>query len=235
MKIRLEPVGEGPVIPLDRPIVLIGRHPECDVRIDSHKISRRHCVVVQLSDGYHIRDLGSTNGVYINGQRVDQGVLTPDTEFQIGNLKYLLILKEEGDKPAREFPAASPGEDVPAKLFPEVPAEPKLGGPTAQVNGEAPPQEIAKPTNVVEGNQVRAEDQPNVPSNEVPPPRYVLQRVIGDEAHVEPPREPDFDPDAAGVFEPGFDVSQLQIPKKSLGDKVRSHLSRWWLIGKLFR
>ena len=91
MVARLEPFGEGPVIPLERPIILIGRHPECDVRIDSHKISRRHCCIVQLQDKLVIRDLGSTNGIYRNGQRVEEAELTPQDEIQIANLRYQLV------------------------------------------------------------------------------------------------------------------------------------------------
>ena len=91
MPIRLEPLGEGPPIPLDRPIVFIGRHADCDVRIDSKKISRRHCCIVQLHDRLVVRDLGSTNGIYFNGQRVEEAVLAMQDEVQIANLRYQVI------------------------------------------------------------------------------------------------------------------------------------------------
>jgi predicted component of type VI protein secretion system len=79
---------EGPNIPLDKPIVLIGRHQECDIQIPSRKISRRHCCVAQVYDYLVVRDLGSTNGVRINGTRAVEGRLHPGDELTIGNLSY---------------------------------------------------------------------------------------------------------------------------------------------------
>ena len=94
MAIRLEPMGEGPLIPLDRPIVFVGRHADCDVRIESKKISRRHCAIVQLHDKLVIRDLGSTNGIYFNGQRVEEAVIAVQDELQIANLRYQVVKGE---------------------------------------------------------------------------------------------------------------------------------------------
>jgi pSer/pThr/pTyr-binding forkhead associated (FHA) protein len=101
MSARLVPVDEGPMIPLDRPVVFVGRHPECDIRIESKKISRRHCCIVQLHDRLMIRDLGSTNGIYCNGERVDEAVITTTDEVQIGNLRYRVVL-DDADPIARE-------------------------------------------------------------------------------------------------------------------------------------
>ena len=73
---------------LARPILLIGRHPECDIQIDSRKISRRHCCIAQVSDYLIVRDLGSTNGVRINGVRVVEGRIAPGDELTIGGNRY---------------------------------------------------------------------------------------------------------------------------------------------------
>lgn len=94
MEIHLEPLGDGPLIPLDRPIVFVGRHADCDVRIESKKISRRHCCIVQLEDKLVIRDLGSTNGIYFHGQRVDEAVIAVQDELQIANLHYHVVKGE---------------------------------------------------------------------------------------------------------------------------------------------
>ena len=69
-------------------ILLFGRHEECDVQLNSKKVSRRHCVVAQVNDTLVVRDLGSTNGVRVNGERVAEGKLKPGDELQIGNFKY---------------------------------------------------------------------------------------------------------------------------------------------------
>jgi pSer/pThr/pTyr-binding forkhead associated (FHA) protein len=107
MTIHLEPLGEGPLIPLDRPIVFVGRHADCDVRIESKKISRRHCAIVQLHDKLVIRDLASTNGIYFNGQRVDEAVLNVQDELQIANLRYQVVKGEPTPIAAAVPPAES--------------------------------------------------------------------------------------------------------------------------------
>jgi len=80
----------GPDIRLDNSPILIGRHPSCDARIDSVRISRRHCCVSVHDDTVLIRDLGSTNGVSVNGQRVETGRLHGGDEVAIGPLRYVV-------------------------------------------------------------------------------------------------------------------------------------------------
>ncbi len=88
MPAQLVALNDGPSIWLDKPILLVGRHPECDIQIDSRKISRRHCCIAQVSDYLVVRDLGSTNGLRINGVRVVEGRLAPGDELTIGNHRY---------------------------------------------------------------------------------------------------------------------------------------------------
>lgn len=88
MPAQLLALDDGPSILLDKPILLLGRHPECDIQIDSRKISRRHCCIAQVSDYLVVRDLGSTNGIRINGVRVVEGRLAPGDELTIGNSRY---------------------------------------------------------------------------------------------------------------------------------------------------
>jgi len=49
---------------------LIGSDPECDLVVDSPTVSRRHCRLDSDADGFSLEDLGSSNGTYINGQRI---------------------------------------------------------------------------------------------------------------------------------------------------------------------
>jgi len=88
MPAHLLSLTDGPSILIDRPILLFGRHQECDVQLNSKKISRRHCVLAQVNDYLVIRDLGSTNGIRINGQKVNEGKLVPGDELMIGNFRY---------------------------------------------------------------------------------------------------------------------------------------------------
>src|SRR5262249_61524342 len=72
----------------DKPILLLGRDPECDIQLESPKISRRHCCIAQVGESLVVRDLGSTNGIRINGVRVLEGYLKGGDELTIGNQRY---------------------------------------------------------------------------------------------------------------------------------------------------
>ena len=86
----LHPTGPGSQIVIDRAVVLVGRSADCDVIIDfSSKISRMHCVFVQVDADYYVRDLGSMNGVRVNGERVEKAAkLTQGAEVAIGDVMF---------------------------------------------------------------------------------------------------------------------------------------------------
>lgn len=90
MPLRLVALDEGPDIPLDRDMLIVGRHPQCDARLDSIRVSRRHCCMTQDRDHGEvvIRDLGSTNGIRINGQRVEKGRLKQGDELSIAHIRF---------------------------------------------------------------------------------------------------------------------------------------------------
>ena len=90
MPARLVALDEGPDIPLDRAMVVVGRHPQCHARLDSIRVSRRHCCMTQDNGEVVVCDLGSTNGIRINGQRVESGRLRPGDELSIAHIRYRL-------------------------------------------------------------------------------------------------------------------------------------------------
>jgi pSer/pThr/pTyr-binding forkhead associated (FHA) protein len=90
MPARLRALDEGPDILVNRSLVLVGRHPHCDVRPPSIRVSRRHCCLIEVDGTVVVRDLGSTNGTFINGQRVEAGRLLPGDELTIAKLRYRL-------------------------------------------------------------------------------------------------------------------------------------------------
>jgi pSer/pThr/pTyr-binding forkhead associated (FHA) protein len=101
MPAQLISLSDGPNILLDKPILLIGRHHECDIQIDSRKISRRHCCIAQVNDYLVVRDLGSTNGIRVNGTRVQEGRLNDNDELTIGANRYRVswdMLGEEDEE-----------------------------------------------------------------------------------------------------------------------------------------
>jgi predicted component of type VI protein secretion system len=88
MPARLVALDEGPDIPLDRAMVVVGRHPQCDARLDSLRVSRHHCCMTQDHGEVLVRDLNSTNGIRINGQRVEMGRLRPGDELSIAHIRF---------------------------------------------------------------------------------------------------------------------------------------------------
>jgi pSer/pThr/pTyr-binding forkhead associated (FHA) protein len=100
---HLVPLDGGPDIPLGREPIVIGRHPLCDVRLRSARVSRRHCCLTELDGVVLVRDLGSTNGTLINGRGVESGRLRPGDELSIAHLRYRL---EQG-RSGRPSPADS--------------------------------------------------------------------------------------------------------------------------------
>lgn len=93
MPLRLEPKSDGPTIPLDKAVLFFGRHPDCDVRLmGSPKVSRRHCCIAQVNDRRVVRDLGSMNGVQVNGKRVarEQDLAAGD-ELIVGDVAFTVV------------------------------------------------------------------------------------------------------------------------------------------------
>ncbi len=69
--------------------VTIGRHPDSDFFLDDVTVSRRHAEVRQVDDGYVLVDVGSLNGTYVNGERVERVDLHDGDEFRVG--KYVIV------------------------------------------------------------------------------------------------------------------------------------------------
>jgi pSer/pThr/pTyr-binding forkhead associated (FHA) protein len=75
-------------VPIDRPLMLVGRRKGCDVRLRSLRVSRRHCLLAVVRDALVVRDLGSATGVFVNGSRVAEARLTAGDELAIGPFRY---------------------------------------------------------------------------------------------------------------------------------------------------
>lgn len=86
---ELVPVGGGDPIPLRRGTLTIGRRESCDISLKFPNISGLHCELAYKDAGYwQVRDLGSTNGIKVNGERVLNRALRPGDEIAIAKRKY---------------------------------------------------------------------------------------------------------------------------------------------------
>jgi hypothetical protein len=104
MPLRLVALHVGPDIPVDKVLIVVGRHPACDARIDSRCVSRRHCCMVAVQGELEVKDLGSIHGIRINGHRIAAGRLRPGDELTIAHLRYRLV----GDRGRESMTLAYP-------------------------------------------------------------------------------------------------------------------------------
>jgi pSer/pThr/pTyr-binding forkhead associated (FHA) protein len=72
---------------LDQDVTIAGRHPNADIFLDDVTVSRRHAEFVRHSNAFEVRDLGSMNGTYFDGVRIDSALLDDGAEVQIGKFR----------------------------------------------------------------------------------------------------------------------------------------------------
>ncbi|MHC4875954.1 MAG: FHA domain-containing protein [Planctomycetota bacterium] len=117
MSVILKPERGGRPIVLDKPILLVGRHPDCDVIIkDSPKISRKHCCIALVDHRFVVRDLDSMNGVWVNDDRVKHSHdLIDGDRLTIGDVPFAVVnmAKQKTKKPTE------PGSGTESVIDPE--------------------------------------------------------------------------------------------------------------------
>lgn len=130
------PDGRQTEIPLRRPVQVIGRQTDCQIRIPSGAISRHHCEVLVDGTQVSVRDLGSSNGTYVNKRKVSQADVNAGDLIAVGDLVF--VVRVEGRPAAIESedviedgqvkPATAPATRAPSKAPPKKAAAPDPGG-----------------------------------------------------------------------------------------------------------
>ncbi len=106
MKAELVPDNGDPPIPIDRDVTVVGRREYCDVVIRHHSLSKRHCVLVKTDGLLVIRDLATTNGTKVKGQKVRWAALLPDDRISLGGYKLRIYLgPDDMPSPSEQYRA----------------------------------------------------------------------------------------------------------------------------------
>ena len=84
----------GKRVRLEEADVLIGRASTTDIQLDMDNVSRNHALVTRTALGWVLRDLGSTNGTFVDLERIDQKMLTNQMEFRIGSHVLMFIVTD---------------------------------------------------------------------------------------------------------------------------------------------
>jgi pSer/pThr/pTyr-binding forkhead associated (FHA) protein len=87
---------------IDRTQVTMGRGPGVDLAFDDPSMSREHAALELVPDAFRIRDLGSTNGLTVNGSPCEVAKLKHGDRFQIGDHRFQYLV-EERERGPREY------------------------------------------------------------------------------------------------------------------------------------
>jgi pSer/pThr/pTyr-binding forkhead associated (FHA) protein len=82
----------GPSVELDRADMVIGRHSDADIRLGIPDVSRRHCRLVFQHGFWKIIDLKSLNGVFVNGERMQEATLYDSDQIRLGGFTFSVRL-----------------------------------------------------------------------------------------------------------------------------------------------
>jgi len=165
MKAELVPENGDPPVRILRDLTVVGRRADCDVVIHHPGVSKRHCVLVKTDGLLVIRDLATTNGTKVKGQRVRWAALLPDDRISLGGYKLRIYLgaddmvspsEQRGMRPGAEMdtgsgdsvieagpswsPTANSARSAPTtkQTFP-VPSASELAMPAAAASAMSPP------------------------------------------------------------------------------------------------
>jgi pSer/pThr/pTyr-binding forkhead associated (FHA) protein len=112
--LSIEHGDEVRLIPLDRPIIHIGRGLVADVRLEDPQVSRRHAIIAQRGDGARVLDDRSSNGTILNGRPVTVAYLSDGDVLRLGRVvfRFVEVAPQPNIAPVRRrvpVPVRAPG------------------------------------------------------------------------------------------------------------------------------
>lgn len=134
MRAQLIPLDGGAAIDIVKDLTLVGRKEDSDLCLEHKSVSKLHCVLVKTDGMLFVRDLGSTNGTRVNGQRVRRAGLLPNDQLNIASYKFRIHL---GPDPAPVLPDEHT-QQLNANEVAELMRHPKQRGGNEDSSGELP-------------------------------------------------------------------------------------------------
>jgi hypothetical protein len=99
--------GERRSFSVVRSMTVIGRREDCDLRIPVGDVSRKHCRILSGDDGVRVEDLGSSNGTFVNHERVQQADLNPGDTLGVGPVQFVVQIDGVPDEESMTAPTAA--------------------------------------------------------------------------------------------------------------------------------
>jgi pSer/pThr/pTyr-binding forkhead associated (FHA) protein len=99
---QLVPVGGGDPIPLLKSQILVGRRSSCDIVLDFPNVSSQHCELAFINGFWQIRDLNSSNGIKVNGERLESKFLQPGDTLSIAKHQFTINFTPGSAAPPQE-------------------------------------------------------------------------------------------------------------------------------------
>ncbi len=126
--IAFKPSGERIDVPLNKADNTIGRGEDCEMRLPVPSVSRQHCRVTISEDAVTVKDLGSANGTFVNGDRVTEIKINPGDTIKVGPVSMVFQIDGRPEQIESLEPAAekeTPKEEPEPQKKPEEKSEEK--------------------------------------------------------------------------------------------------------------
>ncbi len=123
--------GQGKRFTFTSDVTRIGRRDENDVTLDAGSVSGTHAEIIKTAEGFELRDLGSTNGTFLNGEPVQTARLHRNDVIRLGDVSLMLDGDDVPTAPADGAAEPAPISRTTVAIRPLDPGERKAAPPAA--------------------------------------------------------------------------------------------------------
>lgn len=211
----------GKVITLNTKKFLVGRGDDCHMRPNNDLISRHHCIFTCDDYSVRLRDLGSTNGTFVNNEQLrGQKVLETGDVVRIGKLEFEVVVREQIQSTGEQTPEEVAPVELPdgSAVIDNSSDETLAGSETLhEIPVSPPPQPVADETGVIAGAETQFVQPPQQVPMQPPPLQYAPGAIPPGYAYPQQAMPPGYAPQVIppGSVPPGqypYPYPQQQMP-----------------------